>query len=815
MVSYDKWHDAACELDEEIHKKLGSMSDTLPKQIKVLPSFGNFLEHLMYIIMSFLNEDSREESPQELFIQIPVEEFANLNGGRNGDKLQVETYKAATGAIATCLYLSSVKRVCDELCDYKEKVLEGKINNGQQFFATHPREGDVILYSIKRSDWPQICSDYFNKRKGEDKITLTDTKVSDPDTVILYYKKKNASNYIVPQKVNDKFIRDCTSIYRITNVDRPNIKEIKQDLNLVNLTKHFADKVRQYSKVALVHIGNYPPVNENIPIASRYFDTVTLVNDIEKIDRKSQTEVIIVVGDKRYKDQVSAFRRRAFKKIVYVGTNLPEKDIPCYSFSFREMYRYCAPSESMCLSEPELIKDIEFPWLDETMRNLGELLKQLSENDECVNEETVCSLKRFFYSIFSSLDFSMVKWCKKQEDISAQLEQIIPSDIKEETFESIDEWASELRYSKNTNPKLEISRHISPIAFCKFEKTHWKKKIRSLVNNNNYVVLDCASNSRYGKNMVRDVAFKYILEHHLFAKITVLYYPGEINYAKRLLEFVDGDDMLSDNELRNKYNTSLRVVEEDSNSGGGISLDEIQIDDSDYYIDCDTSFADWWHSDRQVVTVKFNDGRSANIDGDVLQTLPDGSLKQIAITELEEEDFDTKDIDIYYYTTPEFFDAWITAFTGVDLKAYSSLWREALIKYYTRELNNGQSEKKVLSEIEKFSRNKKTVFKKYLNKDCSQLFVRKMRAMCDFLEDQELITEEQSKKIRQAQKAHRRYPKYGKQLKKEMLLKKVGEEYNYEMIPAISKQLCIDEDEMLSKCIFHGTISNIQIKTNK
>ena len=78
MIDNNKFEAKANELDKMIHEKVAKWTGLLPTPINGMPLFQNFQEHLMYVIMSFLNQENTSDSPQELFIQIPVEEFANL-----------------------------------------------------------------------------------------------------------------------------------------------------------------------------------------------------------------------------------------------------------------------------------------------------------------------------------------------------------------------------------------------------------------------------------------------------------------------------------------------------------------------------------------------------------------------------------------------------------------------------------------------------------------------------------------------------------------------------------------------------------------
>ena len=116
MIDNNKFEAKAKELDQKIHEKVERWADLLPNPIKGMPLFQNFQEHLMYVIMSFLKQENISDSPQELFIQIPVEEFANLKSGKDKDKIQIDSFRRTTGTIAACLsyVLSNHKLIWDK-----------------------------------------------------------------------------------------------------------------------------------------------------------------------------------------------------------------------------------------------------------------------------------------------------------------------------------------------------------------------------------------------------------------------------------------------------------------------------------------------------------------------------------------------------------------------------------------------------------------------------------------------------------------------------------------------------------------------------
>ena len=110
MVDNERFESKARELESKIHNLIGQFTSILPQPIRELPLFQGFQEHLMYVIMAFLEENNAGGSPQELFIQLPISKYANLDD-ISGDSLQQETFRKINGTIDTCLLISTIESI--------------------------------------------------------------------------------------------------------------------------------------------------------------------------------------------------------------------------------------------------------------------------------------------------------------------------------------------------------------------------------------------------------------------------------------------------------------------------------------------------------------------------------------------------------------------------------------------------------------------------------------------------------------------------------------------------------------------------------
>lgn len=138
-------------IDGTISSKVKAWERLLPKPVDSLPKFINFQKHLMHVIMSFLNEEPQTGSTHELFIQIPVEEFANK---RKNDNLQIETFRKLISTVASCAFLSTQDAIEANIFISDENL--SWLKEGSRYLAHHPDNGDRILICEKTETWPQI-----------------------------------------------------------------------------------------------------------------------------------------------------------------------------------------------------------------------------------------------------------------------------------------------------------------------------------------------------------------------------------------------------------------------------------------------------------------------------------------------------------------------------------------------------------------------------------------------------------------------------------------------------------------------------------
>lgn len=822
MIDNNKFEAKANELDKIIHEKVAKWADLLPNPIKGMPRFQNFQEHLMYVIMSFLEQENTSDSPQELFIQIPVEEFANLKDENGRDNVQSDGFQRTTGTIATCLLMSCTEKIWDTI-----KVSEEHLNSNKLWYkklnTSFLAEFDESTYRILTyKEWPA------KRQPGLSRYDILNTTIGKRYLEYLgYIDEKNK-----PQRIPTNNFCNIRSFYNLKKCPRYNLLEVLHELEKLRKFLNICDTVRQYDSAALVHIGTYAPINENIPIESRYFDTLDCYNSIENLQNAlgetDKKDVVIVIGDKRYKDKRQAFRDCAAKKIIYIGSEEPAPNLSAYPFTYRELYRYCAPKENLRFEEPTLVRNIDFPWLDETMKSLDERLNEISQTDEFLTEDVKTSVKYFFRSRFTDIGFCKEKWETQKYEID--LSSIISFESPQETIDSIHEWCENLEYNDVASPKcLEIAkRQWKPAQVYgkdwkkqlvfdertkgyfvdKSLKNSYKKDLPNLTNEGNLIVLDCASYNKGENDAPKYKAYQYTLSHHLFSHIVALYYKCEDNYVKGIQWFLNQEFKCYESMMRKQLDTSIPVEEVKDSPYEDVNETIFSLED---FMDANDITGRWTEAESRKAIVTFKNREEKRIDGDVL--VVDGEkLVRKSIFSLADINFENKDITIIYYQNPEIFDDLMTAYfdfpVGADIQHYEKTWKTALRDFVNKD------EKKHVLEIVKSTKISKEKIKRYTKENCPNKFLgsrKEMNEICKFLTAKGFLQESEISWILAAKKAYDQYKPMGGELKEEVLNYKEGKLPKSGFVNKVSQKLGITAEAIAEKCLNSNIIMNINI----
>lgn len=777
VMDIKRWNEEVSKLDNKIHEivKKNCWTFLLPKTPESLPYFKSFQEHIVYLLMNFLNGDMRE-----LFIQIPVEDFANRKNNGN-DSLQRKTFVNIGGVIMGCLNLTTIESAFESIkvpdrVAYKDKSL-----------------GDV--------DWYNLGDVFFENNK---EVYIECTK---ENHVRIYQAQGNGK---FTKTAKEELISKSSDIYRINEMPgqwQNGIEQLKESIRQLHVLRALSEGVKQYKNATFITYNSYAPENENVPSNSRFLSSPINVISTKDGVEDLKTEIIVVYGDKFYKHRMDDYRSaRKAKKIIYIGSEYDKRlyqNIPNYPFSYREIYRYCAP-KNLVYNEMKC-EFFEFPWLNETLDKLDELLHILAENDETLTSEYQYKIKCYLLSFFTDASFTKERLAvfKKNFDVDVLDEkELISNDSLDETIERLLEWIRNLEYDSSSNPKMEYINSIEPNCTI-YKYDNYVRRLKALVGYHNKIVIDAASYRKDGI-IARDKAFKFILKHCLFAEVTGLYYSVEKKFAERLQKYIADEMKVYCHEIRKEYGTNL-VLE--LNAENPIEEDGLRIED--FIEDFSSGFYDWKPTVRQkVVTIIFDDGTTAIVDGEVLLD-NDGDLERVSIEDMKK----LVGQKIYYYQKPENFDNLIKVYVNLpenaDVDFYSSLWKNALLKYIDTQEKIGEKKKDIIKRIFERTKIKESIIKSYTKENCNSKFMkRRMNAMCDFLKSEKLLLESDAKYICAAQRmVMKENTSLGRRIKNEALSYILDN--NTDGIPVIKKlseKLGIEIEQLVSSFIKEGNV---------
>lgn len=735
-----RWNGEVNKLDDKIHKETekNGWAFLLPKAPESLPCFKYLQEHIAYLILNFLNGDMKE-----LFIRIPVEDFANRKNNGN-DSLQKETFVNIGGVIMGCLNLATIESAFESI-----KVPIG---------VAYKKE------SLGNVGWYNVGDVFFESNK---EVYIECTR---ENHVRIYKAKDSSYRYKTGEK--EELISQSDAIYRINEIpgqSKNGAEQLKESIKQLHVLRAMSESVKQYKNATFITYNTYVPDNDNIPSSSRFLSSPVKVISTKDNVEDLKTEIIVVYGDKFYQNRMDDYRSaRNARKIIYIGSEYDERiyqNIPQYPFSFREIYRYCAP-RNVGYNKVKC-EFFDFPWLNKTLDNLNQLLESLARYDETLTSEYQQKIKRYLLSFFTDASFGKERLDEFKKNFNADFldeKELLNNDSLDETIEKLLEWIRNLEYDSSSNPKMEYINRVRPnLTLYKYD--NYIRRIKALVGYNNRIVIDAPSYREAGI-IARDKAFKFILRHCLFAQVTGLYYSAEKKFADRLQKFIADEVKVYCHEMRKEYGTNL-VLEPDIET----SIEEDVLRIEDFMEDFSSDFNDWKPTTKQkVVTVVFDDGTSAIVDGEVLLD-NDGDLERISIENLR----DIAGNRIYYYQKPENFDKLIKAYVNLpenaDVDYYSSLWKNALLKYIDIQQGIGEKKKDIIKRIYERTKIKESIIKPYTKENCNSKFMkRRMNAMCDFLKSEKLISESDARYICAAQRmVMKENTSFGRMIKNEAL----------------------------------------------
>ena len=673
--------------------------------------------HLLYVITRFL-EDTDPQN-RELFIAIPFEEFADV--GNN--ELQTNRWRDFVTTIISCLSLATA--------DQLRQNTIGKIN-----------EGDSMLYI------------YGNNAVG--KCVLRDG--------CAYGAAGRAAGQIDYNYSRAFFKTKCRGGFRGLNAGL--FMRLIELLNnggiLENLTKN--KLARQYSSAALVSLDIRPsrditPWDDDWLLSPVSF--ATKYNDVT--GRNHNYDILVVFGDRKYMKSgmtiEQRYRNPNANKIIYIGTK-EINTVQSYAFSVRELCHYCYNGE---FQRPNTVM-LTFDWLNERKEELEALLRNCAENDETLTEPVQKRTARKFLCQFQNADFDSEKlteiksfWdCERIGDTFAD------PDTLESTINSVYNWFQNLQFNE-INPKREyMNNHSESDSFSRFQAV--KRFVRNDDESRSIILDNLGFHEKY------DDRYSHILRYNVQMNVTALYYEGFEDYSLNCLNrFLDNYLWYTSTPFRESGITrvELNVQQQDARQveiTTGLTLNDFL--DYEYNENNHPMYA------RNSINyyVEFTDRTQVNIDGNIV-ICEDGDNKIISIAELfESGNYEGKSIT--YYQTPDNLDTLIEEVTGLsfeEINRYSILWKTKFKEHF-----NSLSAQRI-NAVERIHRNCNALSKnliKIYSTENYRSFIRNTKVMeqlCNYLHNNELISDEESRFIKAARRAFETRKGFGKNLKSEIL----------------------------------------------
>lgn len=766
-----QWHESEELIDSRIDKILSEKGwDTLlPKGLDNQDRMKAFYKHIMYVINSFLEEDET----RELFIQLPTEELANRDSN-GGDVKQIKRFRELNGTVAACLQMATIEQLKKMLFVPKEDDYNNTINKYHI--------GDFFL--VKKHD-----GGYFYVESIEN---------DEQHSRLRFYNSQNGKPQANPRVAFD----DCVpgSFVRISKIPpqlRRGVNEIVKTIDIVNKTPGIS---KQFLSAAFVSSAAYSPLNKNFITDASLFELPFKIYSKYTTEECENSEVIIVCGDSKYKNNAQEYRNSSAKKIIYIGSEAPFERIKTYPFTFREMYRYSSLRTSF--TEPTM-KIISFPWLENKHKELEAVLDDCMKTDDEFTEDDrnhalrnlICSLSRYD---FDAKQLQRIKEKYSEDNIDTELELSI--DVSDDTITKISSWIQSLEFD-GINPKAKwIEGQKATLIIGK--NSSYRNDVKGLCGYNNKIVAD---NLTYSN---KDKRFPYILRYHLFANITALYYKNELYALKKLQDYIDKEAEYYSADYRKSLGTDININISKPAEELPDWLDKFF--DEEYNINISIST----QPDKCYVT--FEDGTNDIVDGEVIANLGEEGYNTINIREAE------KGMVISYYHTPKNLDELIAVCEEYKeswnmVNKYSNLWKDKFREIYDSKISLGNSREKAIRAICGASGLKKEMVKSYTKENDSRFLRSKkeMRNVLNYLESLHLITEDDKKRVILAKYHSSISLIFGTRLKKELYDSFMIDSFKSPLLDEISKNSGFSKDAIFESAIVtNKTIRTIKIVNN-
>ena len=730
------------EYRNKINKVFGDCQDLdllVPKSITPQTKKWYFFKELAYVIDWFLEQNESKE----FFIQIPVDRLGDV-------KHHVQNFEAFNQVIARTLALHGVQRMkklfepemtLDELVFINQEIQFGLVSDFRFFKCENHRFKELL-----KPNHPQPGRQY-----GRMILSLVDYKNQ-------YGNRSVKLNY-VPESARSN-LRE-----RIKNHIKGFLDFMEKSLKL---TRH------QYDKLAI--LGYNINTNDFVPLISRNIEQY-LHSNIEHVTNSNHLaediDVLVVIGDLKYQQNnlVNIARNRLndpskpLKKVVYIGSELPEQGMLKYPFSYRELYYFFRDND---FAFPEHnVKSLSYEWAEEKKKELKNIMVEKAP-DLLEHTNLVEHILAIFLNPFLAIEFDEEKAKKVYTQIEERLYDFYienEMEINGDLFSAIDGWLEELMKNLpnccEDNPKKNYFENTHNFLMCKNKNTiprvknSFKRRTRDWLNKNSgrdYFVFDSMSSNNFE-------AYQHMLRKGLIGKFTVLYYRGfENGGVSQLQRFLGKEINVYNDKLRKKI-TGISFPEE-------FEKDPNEAPNSMFEETINKIRAVEWNS--SIYTVHFSEGVSSLITGNVIYE--NRLVRMDDLFDLWENRSQDEQFKIIYYNKPNSFDKVVEIYhDGLNVQQFAQLWKNKLAEIF-QEKYDGIDLERLQKDLKSFGFRYVNQLPTYIeNSENAPDFSNDMKSIIRFLLNYRKINTTESQQIWRAAKMNQENTKVGVALKDNLL----------------------------------------------
>jgi hypothetical protein len=735
-----------------------------------------FCRAFSHIIRQFI--ESQEDS-NYLFIKIPIDELGTKEGKQEANILKLE--EAISHTLAMAVYPDNIQ-VDDfsscEVGDFYYTATNISCKNGK----VRPR-----LWEIKQS---QRIDKY--------------PKEIFPD------ERRGASLLIAEaQERCNIFQSHINNTYKLCslpeNNNEPTQKKMRKMAEWLDVYKNNKTS-KHYENALIIGYGRPQSLISNFEYIAY---PIKFQNKFNNVERDKQYDIIVLVGDKSYKNALSRIgnrvRNNLTKKVIYVGSELPQDFYgKVFEFSYRECYHYFANDKFPAITKRRIL----WEELDSIIASISNIFSE--------DIDSKLKWRAISYAITPYLGYNYFNDSRTIRDRLLDF-------INDEFNISNDQWDTIVQKIDNINLPEKPANAPKKTEYEKIKKRYhnsvliksgesYVNRIKTLLSINNdvkntYVVDIC---SEY-KSL--DVV-KCLLDKLALGNFYLLSY-NNVSF-ERLKDLQRNEYKIYNKEYRKQvlgcitYNENdvLQLQGDQPFYGSLGSFDDSTIDDE---------IIKYYESNQvhEYYTLISEDGDRYDVSGDIII-----NKQHVNANYLFENKEDILPYEVSFYITPCNFqdlrDVIYDLPAGENIDTYANLWKKRLQK---RCVNNYAGNGKKMWEDDNFKKIEYKKFKKMIEAKYESMFPSEFVFLSKKMKELGLLNDNEYTNLRKAKVASDKARIIGRNLKKGLYEYILTGKSNVNDVNIISKNSekrgsMISLDDLKELCIKTINVKDI-IKSNR